>query len=87
MWIIILTLWFVVGLVCMLSLWINEMRGKEFDEDFFTEDVVFVSFVLVILGFISPFLLYAACTKEKKYFTRLIYKIANIGVRKDKAEE
>lgn len=76
--------WFVIGFICMFSLWISEMRGREFDEAFFDEDVVSVSIMMLILGFISPFLICIAYTKEKKYFTRFIYKIANIGVKKEK---
>lgn len=54
---------------------------------FFTVDVVCASIMILILGFISPFLLYIACTKEKKYFTRFIYKIANIGVKKEEVSK
>lgn len=79
--------WFVVGFICMISIWIGEMRGKEFNENYFDKDCVGVSALMFALGYISPFIIYAVCTEEKKYFTRFVYKIANIGVKKDKVEE
>lgn len=76
--------WFVVGFICMFILWIDSMRGAEFDPDFFSQDdVIPVSIILFVFGYISPFIIGAFYMQEKKCFTRLIYKIANIGVKKD----
>ena len=78
--------WLVVGFICMFGMWIDSMRGIEFDPDFFyEEDIITVSILLFILGYISLLIIFLALMKDKKYFTKLIYKIANIGVKKDKA--
>lgn len=76
--------WFVVGLISVMIIWISDMRGKEFDENYFEEGSILAFMVLVIFGYVSPFIVYYVFTSEKKYFTRLIYKICNIGIKKDK---
>lgn len=75
--------WFVVGLISVMIIWISDMRGKEFNENYFEEGSAFVFMVLVIFGYVSPFIVCYVFTSEKKYFTKLIYKIANIGLKKN----
>ena len=76
--------WFVVGLICMMIICVSDMRGKEFDPDYFNEPMATTFIILIILGYISIFITYYLFACEKKYFTRLIYKICNIGVKRDK---
>ena len=76
--------WFVVGLICVMTICVSDMRGKEFDPDYFNTPMISMFIILIILGYISIFITYYLFASEKKYFTRLIYKICNIGVKKDK---
>ena len=79
--------WFVVGLISVIVIWILELRGTEFNGDYFDKEHVTVSILLFLLGYISFIIMYAALTQDKKYFTRFIHKIANIGVKKETDEE
>ena len=75
----ILISWFVIGFISMISIWIVDMRGKSYDENYFNEDNVYCSFVVFLLGYISVFVICLTISSEKKFFTKLIYKVANIG--------
>ena len=79
-----LCLWFGTGLLCALIMWIYEMRGKEYNPNFFDEGVLLVSAFLILFGWISALIVLGIIISENHYFVRLIYKIANIGVKKDK---
>lgn len=79
--------WFVAGLISVIVIWILELRGTEFDGDYFDKEHVTVSILLFLLGYISFVIMYAALTQDKKYFTRFIHKIANIGIKKETDEK
>ena len=79
--------WFVVGLVSVIVIWILELRGTEFNGDYFDKEHVTVSILMFLLGYLSFVIMYAALTQDKKYFTRFMHKIANIGVKKEAEEE
>lgn len=74
--------WFVAGLICVMTICVSDMRGKEFDPDYFSTSTVGMFVILIIFGYISIFITYYLFASEKKYFTRLIYKICNIGVKR-----
>jgi hypothetical protein len=74
--------WFVVGLICVAVICVSDMRDKEFDPDYFDGPTVFIFILLITFGYISIFITYYLFASEKKYFTRLIYKICNIGVKR-----
>lgn len=78
--------WFFAGFISVIWNWFYEMRGEEFNPDYFDIGVIGLSFLFFILGYISLilsyFILYA---NQNKPFTKLIYKLANIGI--DKKEE
>ena len=80
--IIFLVSWFLIGFVSMAVMWISDMRNNEFNENYFDKECVGLSIFVLVMGYISIIILYFACTSEKKYFTKFIYKIANIGVKK-----
>ena len=81
---------FLVGFLFIMGIILCELRNTEFDEDFFTkedfETIIFCTFC----GYLTPliFLIYLILETwneygGKKIFTRIIYNIANIGVKKD----
>lgn len=76
--------WFIVGLICVMTICVSDLRGKEFNPDYFDGSTVYIFIFLITFGYISIFITYYLFASEKKYFTRLIYKICNIGVKKDK---
>ncbi len=73
--------WFIVGFISTVIMWIIDMRGKPFDEYYFDYETIFGSIFFIIFGYISPIVLFFISTSEKKYFTRLVYWIANIGAK------
>ena len=61
------------------------MRGKEYDEDYFSEECNFlIMIVMTILGFFSLLIVLFFIVDKKVDFKKLIYKIANIGIKKEK---
>ena len=85
---------FLIGFLFAIGIVLWELRGTEFDEDFFTkEDFVAIAF-LTMFGYITPlafsiYFIFEAWVKYggKKKLTRIIYNIANIGVKKDENSE
>lgn len=85
---------FLVGFLFVMGTILWELRGTEFDEDFFTKEDFEVIIFFTVWGYITPliYLVYfilEAWTKYggKKNFTRIIYNIANIGVKKNENSE
>lgn len=81
---------FLVGFLCIMGIILWELRGTEFDEDFFIKEDFEVIFFFTVCGYLTPliFLIYfmfEAWVKYggKKNLTRIIYNIANIGVKKN----
>ena len=81
-----LILWFLAGFITVFGIWITDMRNKDYDENYFNTNAVYGSLIVIFFGFISAAValstLFYVSVKDKKYFTRFIYKIANIGVKK-----
>ena len=73
--------WFIVGFICATIMWIDDMRGKPFDENYFGSETIVCSIAAIIFGYISPIILFSIIASEKKYFTRFVYWVANIGVK------
>ncbi len=82
--------WFLVGFFTLLYIWIDDMRGQEFDPYYFEQEgAIFISLLMIVLGYISPiicFLIYIS-EYDKKPFTKLIYKLCNIGIKKKEENE
>lgn len=81
--------WFVIGLVVSLYVLMSCYRGQSYD--FVKEDVKGIDdFLLIILilgfitigGYISGVITMIFLIQKKELYIKLIYKIANIGIRK-----
>ena len=57
------------------------MRGMPYDEKYF--DNIVIDFMFVIMGALMPVFIIVSFFMYNKRFTKLIYKIANIGVKKE----
>lgn len=79
--IILLTTWFGSGLLVVIGCWITDMRGKEFNENYFSVETGLLYFVVLLFGWISLIIACHIYCNNKKLFTRFIYKIANIGIK------
>lgn len=81
-WIIFVSSWFIVGFIGMIFSHLHDMRGEEFDENYFNKECVFVSIVMFLFGFIFPIILLFIWIHKKRAITKILYKIANIGISK-----
>ena len=50
--------WFVLGLICVMIICVSDMRGQEFDEDYFNAPMVTMFIILIVLGYVSVFITY-----------------------------
>lgn len=91
-YIIFTCIWLLIGLLSTIFMWICDMRGKEYNEKYFDEEIVWNvipifmgGFTLILIIFI---LLQEQYNKRKKNrrFTKFIYKLANIGVNKKESD-
>lgn len=80
--------WFLIGLLCAIDMIILDMRNKPYNEEKFYLSIYififlfgYVSFAISIFSFIEE-----KKINIKRFFKKLLYKIANIGI-KDKGEE
>ena len=62
-----------------------DMRGEEFDEDYFSFSSEKIIFYLcsILLGYITMFIFIGVCIYNHRPFTKIMYWLANIGVKKD----
>lgn len=74
-------------------MWVYDMRGEPYDENYFKGEILH-TIILILTGgvsFLIVFYLIAVDTlqniyekrKSNRIFTKFIYKIANIGIKKD----
>lgn len=77
--ILLVPLWFVPGFITMLTVWFHDMRNHEFDENYFNIEGITFSLFILMFGNIFMFVSIISYWYEQKPFTKLIYKIANIG--------
>ena len=77
----LLLLWFIIGFLSVVSVWILDMRGKEYNKSYFKQDGMFLTvLIMTIFGFFSPFIVLFVYLENKEYFVEFIYYIANIGI-------
>lgn len=79
--------WFIVGLISVFFCCAIDMRNKEFDENYFDKDGIYMAFVVLLLGYISPILILLVTFEDsinnfkknfKKNLAKFIYEIVNI---------
>lgn len=92
-YIIIAVVWLLIGLLSVISICVYDMRGEPYDENYFKGEILHticliltggVSFLIVFYLIIVDILqnIYEK-RKSNRIFTKFIYKIANIGIKKD----
>lgn len=82
--------WFVVGFIVALVLCAEDLRGKAYDADYFAKSNHnncgwFAT--CVVLWYISVIISFCCWMGEKRLFTKFVYKLVNIGVKKDDCKE
>lgn len=80
--ILLILSWFVIGLIVTVLIILKDMRGKEYDENYFTDEYKMLFSVTVALGYLTLcFVIVNYIVKvfqKNKPITKILYKIANI---------
>lgn len=78
--------WIIIGFISLIIMLVLDMRGNEFDKDYFKESgTIEACLTITILGWISPLLLIGIILHDSinnGELSRLIYNIVNIGTGK-----
>lgn len=92
-YIIIAVVWLLIGLLSVISICVYDMRGEPYDENYFKGEILHIICLILTGGvsFLIVFYLIIVDILQKIYekrksnrkFTKFIYKIANIGIKKD----
>ena len=74
--------WFGVGLLAVLIMCVYDMRGKKYNPNYFNGHMRTL-ILLILSGYISAVIVLFLYLEESKTLTKLMYKIANIGIEKE----
>lgn len=93
-YIIIAVIWLLIGLLSVISICVHDMRGEPYDENYFKGEILHTICLILMGGMTFLFVFYFTIVdilqeiyekrKSNRIFTKFIYKIANIGIKKDK---
>lgn len=81
LFILFLCSWALCGFITFIYMIISDLRGEEYDPEYFDKDVLICLFFAVLLGYLTPALLFIDNQIEKQTLQKLIYKLANIGYK------
>jgi hypothetical protein len=92
-YIIIAVIWLLFGLLSVISICVYDMRGEPYDENYFKGEILH-TIGLIFMGGMAFLIVFYLITfdilqkiyekrKSNRIFTKFIYKIANIGIKKD----
>ena len=81
--IILIITWFLIGIATMIAIWISDMRNQEFNKNYFAGAGISFSFLVLFGGYLSFVISIGVYCHIHKPFTRFIYKMANLGVKKN----
>lgn len=84
--ILLLLSWFVIGLIGTVLMILEDMRGEEYDENYFTDECKMFCGIAIALGYLTlciAIVYYIVKVFQKnKPITKILYKIANIKINK-----
>ena len=88
-YIIIAVIWLLIGLLSVMIICVHDMRGKPYNENYFEGEIHHTIYLILMGGFAFFIIIFLMIQernekrKSNKNFTKFIYKIANIGIKKD----
>ena len=77
----------IVGLVGSILGIASDIRGCEYDEDYFDGEVICAIIVTTIAGYLGLILTIIFILHDHLVFTKFMHKIANIRIKKEKNNE
>lgn len=92
-YIIIAVIWLLMGLLSVVIVCVHDMRGEPYDENYFKGEILH-TIIFILMGGVSFLIVFYLIIvdilqniyekrKSDRIFTKFIYKIANIGIKKD----
>ena len=88
-YIIIAVIWLLMGLLSVMIICVHDMRGKPYNENYFEGEIHYAMGLILMGGFAFFIIIFVTIRerykrrKSNRIFTKFIYKIANIGIKKD----
>lgn len=80
--IIFISTWIGLGLETMIAMWVSDMRGQEFNKDYFNVEGILFSLLVFACGYLSFVISIGVYCHNHKPFTKFMYKMANLGVKR-----
>ena len=84
--ILLLLSWFVIGLIGTVLMILEDMRGEEYDENYFTGECKMFCGITVTLGYLTLCIVIVyyivKVFQKNKPITKILYKIANTKINK-----
>ena len=77
-----LFIWILIGFVSFIYMVVDDIRGEEYNPDYFDGDLLKIFLIALLLGGIMPF----AILYELEVFQKAVYWLANIGHKKKEDE-
>lgn len=74
--------WLLCGFIALILECSKDMRNKKFNSDYFKNETIFLAIATILMGTISLVIYICCFAYDNRLFTRLIYKICNIGIKK-----
>lgn len=81
--ILFLSSWVLSGFIAYVYVLIVDLRGEEYDPEYFDKDLLLCLLYSLLLGYLTPLLLLINNQIEKQSLQKFIYKLANIGYKED----
>ena len=80
--ILFLSSWVLAGFIAFIYMLVEDLRGEEYDPEYFDKDVLICLFYALVLGYLTPVFLFIGNQLENQTIQKFIYKLANIGYKK-----
>lgn len=86
-------IWLFIGLLSTMFLYMLDMRGNPYKEDYFEGEIGQTIKFILMGGFMPVLVVFVVLQeqyekrKKNRNFTKFIYKLANIGVKKNEEKE
>ncbi|KSV59142.1 hypothetical protein [Acetivibrio ethanolgignens] len=75
----VVVLWFVTGILCTVATWIIDLRGEEYNDEYFDVTQKLNSVQYVLMGPVTLIVVVWKLITRGKTFTEVLYRMANIG--------
>lgn len=79
--ILFLSSWILSGFIAFVYMLTVDLRGEEYDPEYFDKDLLYCFLTALLLGYLTPVFLLIDSQIEKQSLQKFIYKLANIGYK------